>query len=754
MLQLNPTTGAVKKYDESDGLNIGQAGIFKDKQGDFYVGGTHTGFYNFDPSLIKLNPILPPIYISSLSIFNKVVAAEPNNRQAILQKSISETKEITLQHNQSMVEFELAALNYTLSDKNKFAYRLEGYDEDWVYLKEGKRSIIYTNLDPGRYTLKVKGSNNDGVWNEEGVSLGIKIQPPFWQSGLAYLFYFALVIGLLLVYRQFSTAKIQRESQARLDRMQSEKNLEMNQLKLRFFTNISHEFRTPLTLISGPLNKLAAEVRDGAMVKERLLEQFGLMQRNADRLMMLINQLLDLQKSETGTLKLNLVHGDLLGFIQSLFKSFVPLAEQRNIEYTFSSSVQSLETDFDTDKLEKIASNLLSNAFKFTKDKVKMSLKVDDSYLIIEVEDNGIGISKNNLSKIFDNFYQVDNSNTRKSEGSGIGLALTRELVLLHNGKITIESEENLRTVFRVILPINSVSSQQSTVNGQQLSVNGQQSTVNGHHSTLDGSSLRTDNCSLLTDKPLILIVEDNADLRLYIRDVLSDAYHILEAENGKLGVETALETMPDLIVSDVMMPIMDGMELCNTLKQDDRTSHIPIVLLTALSAAESQLKGLETGADDYVTKPFNAELLLARVKNLIETRRRLQVKFQQAIHINTQEIASNPADEKILKKAIDLVEQNLEDSDFDIQQFIDGMNMSRAGTYTKIKAITGQSVSDFIKSIRLKRAAQLLLTNEFTVSEICDKVGFQSRSYFNQTFKEQFSMSPSQFVKSREKIS
>ena len=740
--RLNMRTAEIVRYDQKDGLKVSTDFLIKNKQGSIYVGSTQSGFYKFNPAQIKFNTTPPTIYISNLLLFNQSVPVEPNNKHAILQKHISYTSEISLNYDQSMLEFQLAAINFTQPEKNRFAYKLEEIDKDWNYLEAGKSSILFAHLNPGKYNLRIKGSNNDGVWNDKGVSLKIVILPPFWKTKWAYFAYFILIVSILFTARYYLTKRFREKSKSEID-----------QMKLQFFTNVSHELRTPLTLISGPLNTLITEVKQEVPTKKRLLDQFSLMLRNTDRLMLLINQLLDLQKSETGKLKLATHYGNIVPFLKSLFDAFEPMSTRKGIDYHFNTSAEAVETTFDPEKLEKIVFNLLSNAFKFSKSKIAMSLSVANGYLSIVIEDDGIGIAKEHLDKIFENFYQVDNSSTRKNEGSGIGLALTRELVLLHKGTIEVQSEVGKGTKMMVQLPVISdqlsVISHQATSDGFQA-VDVEELPTTNYPLLTTNYNLPTTNYPLPTDLPLVLIVEDSADLRLYIRDVLGGTYQIAEAENGRLGVEKALEILPDLILSDLMMPEMDGMELCKTLKNDDRTSHIPIVLLTALSATDTKLEGLRTGADDYVTKPFHAELLLARIANLILMRKQLQQKFQQALNIEPKEFVNNVADEKLLKKAIALVEAHLEDFDFGIQQFIDGMNMSRTNLYVKIKVLTGQSVSDFIKSIRLRRAAQLLLSKEFTVSEICFKVGFQDRSQFYRAFKDHFLMTPTQYAQSK----
>jgi len=730
LYKLNVETGIVRAYNESDGLVKNTVALEKGPDGKIYVGGKHTGFYAFEPSQIDDNPLLPEIVITGLLVNNKRVNIELDIENAILQKSISSTNEITLPYNQSMLEFELAALNYTLPEKNRFAYKLEGIDTEWILLGTGKSTIPLTYLQPGKYNLKIKGSNNDGLWNEKGVSMRIVIQPPFWRSNLAYFLYFLLAVAALLWYRLYTLNRFKQNSKAEID-----------QLKLRFFANVSHELRTPLTLIAGPLNKLMTEVKQRDLPQEQLMEQFSLMHRNTERLLLLTNQLLDLQKTQTGSMKLNLSQGNIILFLKSLFETFVPLADEKNIQFNFTSSTQELFVKFDADKLEKIVDNLLTNAFKFTKSSVKLMVKTENDQLVIEVMDNGVGMERDELQKIFQNFYQIDRTNSAQNKGTGIGLALTRELVLLHKGTIEVESNVGKGSVFKVLLPLDFVTEKDifPAIEHQEL---------------LASSTIVSEiNQPAMVDKskPLVLIVEDNPDMRLYIRNILKDNYRLLEAENGKIGVQKAIDKMPDLIISDVMMAEMDGMELCERVKNDALTSHIPVILLTALGATESKLKGLQIGADDYITKPFNAELLLARIKNLIEMRKQLQLKFKQSVVVDPSEIVTNVGDEKLLKKAIELIETNIENLDFGIKEFIEGMPVSRRGLYDKLKAITGMTVSEFIISIRLRHAAKLLLTKEFSISEITYKVGFQNRSQLNRAFKDQFSMSPTEYIRAHQ---
>lgn len=730
--KLNRKTGEMNSYNEGDGLYLNPHLLSSDSRGNLFAASKSSGFYRFNPDKIRINLVVPPVIINGLSIMNKPVEITPNQDNGVLQKHISLTSSIELKYDQSVLGFELAALNFTLPEKNQLAYQLVGFDKDWIYTTADKRYVTYTNLSAGTYTLRVMGSNNDGVWNTQPTSIQIVVLPPFWRTYWAYLIYLVLVGLSLYAYRYYSILRFQEKA-----------NAEMSALKLRFFTNVSHEFRTPLTLILSPLINLKKELVQDNFLKERFLEHLGLIERNANRLLVLINQILDLQKANTGKLKLEFSQGDLIPFMQSLYSSFELLALQKGIQFQFKSTIKQLNGNFDFDKLEKIVTNLLSNAFKFTNDIVTFSLQVESNKLIIEVSDNGVGIPPEKEKLIFDEFYQIKNDCNKSNEGSGLGLALTQDLVKLHGGSIHVQNETEKGTKLTVIIPLNI---ENLDVDNTSLVICNELPIIpNGK--LLQKRNNRFDSENPDTHLPLILVVEDNLDLRGYIYDVLYKNFRVMEAENGKVGLDKALEQIPDLIISDIMMPEMDGIELCGVLKNDVRTSHIPIILLTAFSAIETKIIGLETGADDYITKPFDAEILLVRIKNLIDGRRQLQLKFQHDI-VNTTKYTSNEMDEQFLKKAMELVEQNLENEDFEIQSFIKGMGLSRTSLYVKLKALTGQSVSEFIITARLRNAAQLLLKGHLNISEVYYKVGFQSRSHFNESFKNQYNMTPTEFIK------
>jgi DNA-binding response OmpR family regulator/nitrogen-specific signal transduction histidine kinase len=544
-----------------------------------------------------------------------------------------------------------------------------------------------------------------------------------------------------------------------LEHLQAEKLQEIDRVKSRFFANISHEFRTPLTLILGPLEKLLAE-----NVQEPVKKQYRLMLRNGRRLLRLINQLLDLARLEAGSMSLKARQENIVQLLKGIVLSFSSLAERKQITLKFHASEESIIVYVDRDKLEKIVSNLLSNAFKFTPEGGKISVQLTvnsdqltanqlytDHCLLITVEDTGIGIHPDKLEKIFDRFYQADDSYTREQEGSGIGLALTKELVELHHGEIYVISEIGKGSTFIVRLPLGKEHLKQEEVVEEvfsdQFSVISEQGVDSPSIQPSIDPSIQAQATS--DQQPVLLIVEDNADVRAYIRDYLDEDYQIIEAVDGNEGFEEAVRVVPDLIISDVMMPKIDGYELCRKLKTDERTSHIPVILLTARAGGESKVEGLETGADDYIIKPFDARELQVRVKNLIEQRRKLRECFRKEITLQPKAIAITSMDEQFLQKAMAAVEQNLSDAEFSTDEFARQVAMSRSQLHRKLYALTGQSTHEFIRAYRLHRAAQLLQHRAGTVSEICYDVGYNSLSHFAKAFREQFGQSPSEFAAS-----
>ncbi|RJP63367.1 MAG: response regulator [Ignavibacteriales bacterium] len=736
-----------KNFSVLDGLVTDEFNMFssfKSPTGELYFGG-RDGLNYFHPDSIKTNKYIPPVYITDFKLFNQSAPVKRENVQQdfYLQEEISFCKEVTLEYHQNVITIEFIALNYLNLEKNQYRYKLEGFDKNWT-LPGYKREVTYTNLPPGEYVFKVIASNNDGVWNTQGASLSIIVKPPLWRTKWAYAFYIILLIVLLYYFRKIILHEAKVKRTIEMEELEIQKLQEMDNLKMQFFSNVSHEFRTPLTLIVGPIEKLIRTTKD-----ELQQIQLKLIYRNANRLLRMINQLMDFRKIEEARLELNATQGDIINFIKDIVSSFEQEAKHRNIDFKYIPSHESFQLYFDSDKLEKIIFNLLSNAFKYTPDSGEISISVvvdnepgSSNNFIIKVKDSGIGIAKDLLPKIFDRFYQVKNQRT--NQGTGIGLSFTYELVKLHQGQINVESEPDHGSEFIVSLPVwlneeqlpKHISVNKTTEPAQDFSI-----------STITQRNIEIKNAVESNDLPRILIIEDNADMRLYIKNEFSDSYKISEAHNGTVGLEKAFEEMPDAIICDVMMPGIDGYQVCKTLKQDERTSHIPLVMLTAKSSEQHTIEGFESGADDYVAKPFNSALLRTRIKNLIESRITLRKKFIKDPFATIKDISPSKTDEKLLNKAYDIVEKNIENADFEVSDFANEMCMSRTQLYRKIQAISGQSVKEFIRIIRLKKAAELLLTTDQNVSEISVAVGFNSLSYFTSSFTEYFGMSPTKYL-------
>lgn len=740
-----------KNYDVGDGLQGSEfieKACLKTKDGYMYFGGSN-GFNIFHPDSLRTNPSVPKVVITNFLISNKSVrVGEPDSP---LKCHINFAKEITLSYKHSVVTFEYAALNYINPEKNQYAYMLEGFDADWNYVGN-KHSATYTNLDPGEYIFKVKGSNNDGVWNNEGASVRIKILPPWWKSGLAYIIYF-IIVGIMIYFiGHFQLNRIKMRNQLAVEQQHAEKLEQINRMKTRFFSNITHEFRTPLALIMGPIKKIIAQDKNNQFEQDSQT-----ILKNSQKLYRLINQLLDLSKLDAGSMQLKACKENIVPFLAEVVMLFLPLAEQKKIRINFDVQCDSdrknqiIEVYIDRDKFEKIVSNLLSNAIKFTPagGQIDVHLTQHKNHIEIIFQDTGIGISPEELDKIFDRFYQVDESHTRKYEGTGIGLALIKELVELHHGSISVISQINKGSQFMIQLPLGKAHLKQDEIVSETSESEITDMELLAYHEfdTIDIPVIKSDK-NKKNNAPLILIIEDNSDLRKYLRASLENTYQIIEAVNGEKGIEKANSTIPDLIISDVMMPGIDGFELCKRVKTNEQTSHIPVILLTARAAFESKIEGLETGADDYITKPFEIRELEVRIRNLIELRRQVQKHFKKLSGLKPEEIATTSRDEEFLKKTLTILEQNISDSEFNVSQFSRAIAISSSHLNRKMKALTGQSTQQFILTFRLNRAAQLLRDDSGTVLEIANSVGIESISHFSKSFQKQFGVSPSRYRK------
>jgi signal transduction histidine kinase/DNA-binding response OmpR family regulator/streptogramin lyase len=733
----NPESKGFNHFFKENGFstnNFSYLAHNKNSKGKLFFGSS-SGFITFHPDNIKENRNIPNIVLTDLKVNRRSI--ETLN-DSFLHNSIPAMEKIELNFDQNNISISYAALDFTFPKKNNYSFKLEDYENQWR--APGKeRTAYYTNLDPGEYIFRVKGSNSDGVWNNEGASLRIIINPPWWKTNPAYISYVVLIIMVIYFARRYELNRI-------FLRNESDRLKELDQLKSRFFANISHEFRTPLTLILGPLQKLIQNQTENDRNKD-----YNLIHRNALRLQRLINQLLDISRLEAGKLKLNAREYDIVALTRAIVANFESHAKKRNICLTFNSTLKTQNAYLNFDKFEKILTNLLSNAFKFSDDDTTISVSLDklsdsktsfkEGFARLCIQDQGIGVKKEHIDKIFQRFYQVDDTATRGYEGSGIGLTLVKEMVDLHYGTIAVKSEPGKGTTFIVCLPLGK--SHLNIEEIEQLPVD----EIKVPDEPLDETVLRILNEN--TDQlPLVLIVEDNIDVQQYIGSFLEEDHNLIFADNGKEGLDRAIQEIPDLIISDVMMPVMDGIELSTELKSDERTSHIPVILLTARATVEDKVEGLETGADDYLQKPFDVHELKVRIKNLIEQRKLLKEKFAQEDGFLISKISKTPADERFVNRMMDIISDNISEPTFKIESLSKEIGMSRMQLHRKIQGLFGQSPGQFLRSLRLKQSAELLKNVTGNISEIAYDVGFESPAHFTSSFRRHFGITPSEYQK------
>ncbi|MDF1548914.1 MAG: response regulator, partial [Bacteroidales bacterium] len=732
---------------------------FKSSKGELFFGSVF-GFNAFYPDSIKVKDFFPHVIITDFKIFNESVPIKKlSDGRVLLKKAISETEEISLDYYDNSFSFDFIAIDYVLPEKINYACKMEGFEESWNFLDYKRRFITYTNLNPGDYTFLVKASSRKNEWGNNITRINIHIRPPIWQTGWAYSVYIVVFMGIIILLWKINDDRITEKNQVRIERIKQAQDEKLNQAKLEFFTNISHEFRTPLTLIIGPIENLLANEKLNKNIRKTL----SMMSRNAHRLLRLVNQLLDLRKIEKNKLKLEACKSDILFFAEEIFQSFQELARRKNIQFEFEKNDLNIDVYFDSDKLDKILFNLLSNAFKFTPDNRLIRLIIQknntvsdifpDGFVQIIVEDNGVGMSQDTMNKIFDRFYQYSESAGSVQKGTGIGLSLTKSLVELHHGQIKVESSRANGSKFSVLLPLgrkhfNDNEIIEETINNAKEIQHQPMVLKEFENDSLEPS----ETSSIDESAPLILIVEDNADVRTYIKEGLRGLYRIVEAENGKEAVKLTYDLMPDLIISDVMMPEMDGITLCKKLKTELVSCHIPVILLTARSSIEHRIEGLETGADSYIPKPFNPKHLLVRVKKLLELRQTLKEKYKSSAEFEPIEMAVTSADEKFMKKAIETIKNQISDPELSVESLGKEIGMSRGHLHRKLKALLGQTPSEFIKTIRLKQAAHLLANEDIPVSEITDLVGFSSPSYFAICFNKMYGLTPTQYKEKYQK--
>ncbi|NIJ52771.1 hybrid sensor histidine kinase/response regulator transcription factor [Dyadobacter arcticus] len=728
--RLDARTLKTQNYTSEDGLianEFNRLHFLQLPAGRIILGGIE-GITAFDPANLKTDNYQPVIEITDIEINN--VKKKPGIGGILNGAASQSFQRLDLTYDQNFLKIQFAALQFNKPGKNRFRYRLEGLNDNWVYTE--RPDAIYTGLKPGTYRLDLNATNTSGLWSKNVRTLDIVIRPPFWATWWAYLIYFLLAVALIIYLASRYKQRVRLQQAVALRKQEAEQLRTLDQMKTKFFSNITHEFRTPLTLILSPARQLLTEAEDP--VKHQRL---SIIEKNAEKLLLLINQLMELSKLEANAMKLSLQRGFLSEIFQNWIKPFENQAEQKKIEIRFVSELNA-EYWFDAGKTETIVNNLLSNALKFSPAEGIITITLAEETIssqpgiIITVSDTGIGIPSDQLPFIFDRFYQADSSwiAVKNQEGTGIGLSLVKELVLLMGGWITAYSTEQQGSVFKTWLPFKKIGEGMEKVDFKQPEP---QSDI-----------LR----SLANESPSVLIVEDNDDLADYITESLPAHYQIERSENGEAGYKKAIEQMPDLIISDVMMPLMNGYELCQKLKADFHTSHIPVIMLTAKSSVESRLEGLSLGADDYLTKPFHVKELQLRVQNLLESRQRLRERVKNELNEpgNFSDIAQPEHTDPFILHIYSILEKKLDNSAFGNDELVAEIGMSRMSIYRKVKNLTGLSTGDLIRLYRLKRATELLKSGR-KIAETAYMVGFETPSHFAKVFREQYSITPSQFV-------
>ena len=723
LTSFDPITEEFISYSTADGIiesEFNRHHGFELPDGRIAFGGTF-GYSIFNPLSTTKEQIQTKVAISTVAINNEAVEYSPTG---ILNKPINELDVIKIDHTISSISFDVAIVQYTNVEWNKLRYQLDGFSKGWVDLGRD-RKIRFEQLPTGTYTLYINASNTNGIWSSYIKELAIIVPPPPWFAWWALVLYALLALFIIAFYWRRYRNKIRREQEAAFARKEAERLQELDELKTRFFSNITHEFRTPLTLILSPLEK---EIERGAH-KPEVMKLLKSNYRNGQQLLNLVNELLDIGKLDSGSMQSFKSSGDLVSFVHSSLDQFRSIAEQKNIDLTFKSNDGEGNYLFDKGFLEKILNNLLSNALKFTPDggRVEVSLRTAATGQIeLRVKDTGRGIAKTELNKLFDRFYQVDSASTRQHEGTGIGLALVKELIDLMDGEISVDSELGKGSVFTVTLRLERINQVENKV--------------------LSTTLQRYSNQITIPEDTLIMVVEDNDELRKFIVDSLGDKWQVLEAADGLEAEEIIYNQLPDLIISDVMMPGIDGYELCRRVKNDLRTGHINFIILSAKSAQESKIKGLNAGADDYLTKPFHANELELRVNNVLKTQQELREHMRSLVFPLTPGKEISNVKDEFVRKAYLIIDQNLTNSSFGVEYLARELNMSKSTLNRKLRSILKTSANEFVRNYRLKKAA-IYISSGHEISRAGYEVGFESPSYFSKCFKEAFGKSPSEYL-------
>lgn len=730
LISLNASNNQYKIYTTANGLLSDQFNYnsgFKSSNGHLYF-GTVKGMVGFNPESFTENTIVPPVYITGIQVNNEDLVID--SLHSPLKQSIQYTKKITLPYNQSSITLSVSALSYTMPALNAYMYKMEGLDKDWTTI-ESNRNIYYTKLPPGTYTFNVKGSNGDGVWNNNITALSIQVLPPWWGSLWAYIVYVLIVLSVLFIILRYYLIAMREKAQRQLKTLEMAKEREVYNAKIEFFTNVTHEIRTPLTLIKLPVEKLLKTTINDALLREHIV----MIEKNTDRLINLTNQLLDFRKAEANNYTLNFVKTDINELLKETFIAYKPIAEEKKLSFKLEIPRIILMAYVDAEALRKIISNLLNNAIKYAEQNVSIKLlpfNSEDNLFHIEFRNDGFIIPYEMKDKIFEPFFRL--KQTEKSAGTGIGLALARSLTELHKGRLELKQPSNNINLFLLSVPVH----QETEINLEEYE------TIESNVAIAGSEVLEAEEAVHNTS---VLLVEDNADIIRFLQKELSATYNIYTAYEGQQALDVLSKQNINLVISDIMMPVMDGIELCRLIKTNVHYSHIPVILLTAKNTITSKIQGLETGADAYIEKPFVMEYLLAQISSLLSNRNNLKEYYAHSPLAHIKGIALTKADTGFLEELQQLIDENITEKDLAVDALARMLNMSRGTFYRKIKGVSNLTPNELINLSRLKKAAELLAEGKYKINEVANMVGYNVNSNFSRDFNKQFGVSPSEYL-------
>ncbi|OHX64637.1 hypothetical protein NH26_24000 [Flammeovirga pacifica] len=711
-----------------------------------YLGGEN-GFVNFNYGEVNIEAKPSNVLLTGIKILNtKIYQNQTYNERVMFDKPFDELKKLTLSHEENSFTFNFSTLDFRKDDNLFYKVKLEGLEDDWQVIAGNRNEISYVKVKPGNYTFMIQVTDSFGNYSDNITKINVEVNPPLWATWWAKLFYFIFLCGLFYLAHKLTVSNINFQNKFELEKVKREQSDEVHSMKMKFFTNVSHELRTPLTLISSPLEELKALEDD-----RQKLNLLNIITRNTDRLSRLVNQVLDLRKIDQGGEKLSLSSNDIVKLSRSIMHDFMDAALQRSINLNFYTDQKESLILFDFEKMEKVIYNLVTNALKYTPDNGEIKLKLDQvkvknplqdgqiaTYQRITIIDSGLGISKENQDQIFERFVNVKMNNFIGQQGTGIGLSLVNDYVKMHSGWIDLKSEEGKGSEFTVYLPL--IHQEEDTPTEEIIEDVETSMSVEEEMTSIEEESDNT--------QPKLLIIEDDRDMQEFLVHCFESKYQVVTANNGKEGWDKAKKQMPDLIISDWMMPEMNGIELCNKLKSNILTNHIPVIILTAKGGMENKMEGIEKGADDYISKPFNVEYLRVRVQNIIHQRTKLNERIKREFGVENEENTMPSFEEKFLNEVMQEIEKNIDNSEFNVKSLGECIGMGQTNLYRKIKSMTGMTVNEFIRTVRLKKAGQLLKNGEYNVSDVMYMVGFTHRSYFSKSFKEMYGMSPKEYTK------